>query len=130
MLSQVDGIIVPGGFGESGIEGKIKAIQYAREHKIPYFGLCYGMQLMVIEYARNVLKLKDAHTTEIKKRRRPDRRRDAGAEEAPRRQQIRRHDAPRHLPGLPQEGHDRARAYKKEIVEERHRHRYEINPRM
>ncbi|MFH1178122.1 MAG: CTP synthase, partial [bacterium] len=67
MLAKYDGIIVPGGFGETGVEGKIRAIQFAREKKIPYFGLCYGMQLMMIEYARNVLGLKDAHTTEIKK---------------------------------------------------------------
>ncbi|MCR4311330.1 MAG: CTP synthase, partial [Candidatus Taylorbacteria bacterium] len=65
LLKEFDGLIVPGGFGESGIEGKIKAIQCARENKIPYFGLCYGMQLLVIEYARNVLGIKDAHTTEI-----------------------------------------------------------------
>ena len=64
-LNKYDGIIVPGGFGETGIEGKLKVIQYAREHKIPYFGLCYGMQLATIEYARNVLGLKDAHTHEI-----------------------------------------------------------------
>jgi CTP synthase len=65
ILSGFDGVIVPGGFGESGIEGKLMAIRYARENKIPYFGLCYGMQLMVVEYARNVLGLKDANTTEI-----------------------------------------------------------------
>ncbi|MDO8523705.1 MAG: CTP synthase, partial [bacterium] len=64
-LKKYDGIIVPGGFGETGIEGKIKVIEYAREHKIPYFGLCYGMQLMLVEYARHVLGLADAHTTEI-----------------------------------------------------------------
>jgi len=64
-LKKYDGIIVPGGFGESGIEGKIKTIKFCRENKIPYFGLCYGMQLMVVEYARNVLGLSDAHTTEI-----------------------------------------------------------------
>ncbi len=64
-LKAYDGILVPGGFGETGIEGKIKAIQFAREHKIPYFGLCYGMQLMVVEYARNVLGIKEAHTVEI-----------------------------------------------------------------
>ena len=64
-LKKYDGIIVPGGFGESGIEGKIKTIRYCRENKIPYFGLCYGMQLMTVEYARNILGLKDAHTTEI-----------------------------------------------------------------
>ncbi len=64
-LSSYDGIIVPGGFGSRGVEGKLKVIQYAREHKIPYFGLCYGMQLLVIEYARNVLGLKDANTREV-----------------------------------------------------------------
>ena len=64
-LEKYDGIIVPGGFGESGIEGKLSVIRYAREKKIPYFGLCYGMQLMVIEYVRNVLGLKDANTAEI-----------------------------------------------------------------
>jgi len=64
-LNIYDGIIVPGGFGERGIEGKIKAIQFAREHKIPYLGLCYGMQLSVIEFARNVVGLTKSHTTEI-----------------------------------------------------------------
>lgn len=64
-LSAYDGIVVPGGFGESGIEGKINVIEYARTHGVPYFGLCYGMQLMVVEYARHVLKLAKAHTVEI-----------------------------------------------------------------
>lgn len=67
-LDKMDGIIVPGGFGESGIEGKLNVICYARENKIPYFGLCYGMQLMTIEYARNVLGLAGAHTAEINKK--------------------------------------------------------------
>lgn len=65
MLSKYDGVIIPGGFGSRGVEGKILAIQYVREKKIPYFGLCYGMQLAVIEYARSVLGLKKAHTTEV-----------------------------------------------------------------
>jgi CTP synthase len=64
-LSKYDGVLVPGGFGSSGIEGKIKVIEYCRKNKIPYFGICYGMQLMVIEYARNVVGLTGAHTTEI-----------------------------------------------------------------
>lgn len=64
-LGDYDGIIVPGGFGSRGIEGKIFAIQYCRENQIPYFGLCYGLQLAVIEYARNVLKLKGATTEEV-----------------------------------------------------------------
>ena len=61
----VHGLIIPGGFGERGIEGKIEAIRYARENKIPYFGICLGMQLMSIEFARNVLKLEDANTIEV-----------------------------------------------------------------
>ncbi len=64
-LRAYDGVIVPGGFGQTGIEGKIQAIRFCRENKIPYFGLCYGMQLMVIEYARNVLGLEGANTAEI-----------------------------------------------------------------
>ena len=64
-LDKMDGIIVPGGFGETGIEGKLNVIRYAREKKIPYFGLCYGMQLMTVEYARHVLNLTGAHTAEI-----------------------------------------------------------------
>jgi CTP synthase len=64
-LGDVDGILVPGGFGDRGIEGKIKAIQYARENKVPFFGLCLGMQCAVIEYARNVCKIADAHSSEF-----------------------------------------------------------------
>ena len=64
LLADVQGIIVPGGFGERGIEGKIIAAQYAREHRIPYLGICLGMQIAVVEFARNVLGLKDANSTE------------------------------------------------------------------
>lgn len=64
-LKSVDSIIVPIGWGDRGVEGKIQAIQYAREHKVPYLGLCYGMQLAAIEFARNVVGLKDAHTQEV-----------------------------------------------------------------
>ncbi len=127
-LAGYDGIIVPGGFGETGIEGKIEAIRFAREKKIPYLGLCYGMQLMVIEYARNVLKLKNAHTTEIQK----------NAEDPIVDIML---EQKKHLSGKTYGGTMRlgaypaylkkgtiARgAYKKELIEERHRHRYEIN---
>ncbi|MBI4035823.1 CTP synthase [Candidatus Daviesbacteria bacterium] len=65
VLEKFDGIIVPGGFGSRDIEGKIATIKYCRENKIPYFGLCYGMQLACVEYARNVLGMLDAHTTEV-----------------------------------------------------------------
>ena len=64
-LKNYDGIIVPGGFGASGVEGKINAINFARINKIPYLGLCYGLQLAIVEFARNVCNLKDAHTTEV-----------------------------------------------------------------
>jgi len=64
-LKNYNGIIVPGGFGGSGVEGKIAAVNYARLNEIPYLGLCYGLQLAVIEFARNVCGLKDAHTTEV-----------------------------------------------------------------
>jgi CTP synthase len=64
-LSEVDAILVPGGFGLRGIEGKIAAVQYARENKVPYLGICLGMQAAVIEYARNVAGMTDAHSTEF-----------------------------------------------------------------
>jgi CTP synthase len=128
-LKEYDGILVPGGFGETGIEGKILAIQYAREQKIPYFGLCYGMQLMLIEYARNVLKLKGAHTSEI----------DSNATHAvidvmPEQKDIlakENYGATMRLGVYPahiKEGTIAANAYKEKVVEERHRHRYEVNP--
>jgi CTP synthase len=65
VLKKLDGILVPGGFGDRGTEGKIAAARYAREHKIPYYGLCLGLQIAVIEFARNVLKLKGANSTEF-----------------------------------------------------------------
>lgn len=128
VLGKFSGIIVPGGFGETGIEGKIKAIQFAREHKIPYFGLCYGMQLMVIEYARNVLGLKGAHTTEIKK--------NAAHPIVDVMLEQKKHLAANKYggtmrlgvyPAYLKKGTLARAAYKKELVEERHRHRYEIN---
>jgi len=64
-LKDYAGLIIPGGFGSSGVEGKVKAIQYARENDIPFLGLCYGMQLAVVEFARNVCEMKDANTTEV-----------------------------------------------------------------
>ena len=64
-LKEIDGIIIPGGFGTRGIEGKIEFIQYIRHNQIPFLGICYGMQLAIIEFARNVCNIKDANTTEI-----------------------------------------------------------------
>lgn len=128
-LSVFDGILVPGGFGESGIEGKLKAIQYAREHKIPYFGLCYGMQLLVVEYARNVLGLSDAHTVEIN----PNTPHPIVAIM----DAQKKHIAEGNYGGTMRLGTYEAKlkegsiartAYDAASVEERHRHRYEINP--
>jgi CTP synthase len=65
LLNQCDGILVPGGFGNRGVEGKIRAIEFAREMQVPYFGICLGMQLMAIEFARNVCGLKNAHSAEF-----------------------------------------------------------------
>lgn len=65
-FADIDGIIVPGGFGDRGVEGKILASAYAREHKIPYYGLCLGMQIAVMDFARNVAGLQDAHSTEFR----------------------------------------------------------------
>jgi CTP synthase len=129
VLKGYSGIIVPGGFGESGIEGKIKAIQFARENKIPYFGLCYGMQLMVVEYARNVLGLKDANTAEIKKSAK-DLVVDVMLEQK-KHLADNKYGGTMRLGAYPaylKKGTLARAAYKKELVEERHRHRYEINP--
>lgn len=128
-LAGYDGIIVPGGFGESGIEGKIAGIRFAREHKIPYFGLCYGMQLMTVEYARNVVGLKDANTTEINKetphpiidilpeQKEKLAKKDYGGS-------MRLGAYPCDLVG----GTIAREAYGKESISERHRHRFEVNP--
>lgn len=67
ILEKMDGIVVPGGYGQSGVEGKIKTIKFVRENNIPFLGLCYGLQMAVIEYARNVCGMEDANTTEINK---------------------------------------------------------------
>lgn len=128
-LAQYDGIIVPGGFGETGIEGKIHAIRYARENKIPYFGLCYGMQLAVIEYARHVLSIDGAHTVEIN----PNTPHPI-VDVMPEQKDV---IATGNYGGTMRLGVYTAElgkgtiareAYGKEKVEERHRHRYEINP--
>ncbi len=127
-LKKFDGIIVPGGYGERGVEGKIKTIEYCRKNKIPYLGLCYGMQLATIEFARNVCKLKDAHTVEIN----PETKYpviDVMPE-----QKINLQD--KHYGGTMRLGAYCCRlvkktkaqqAYKTKDVFERHRHRYELN---
>ena len=128
-LAGYDGILVPGGFGETGIEGKIHAIKYARENKIPYFGLCYGMQLAVIEVARHKLGITDAHTVEIDPTT-PN----PIVDVMPEQKDI---IAGGNYGGTMRLGVYTAElgkgtiareAYGKDSIEERHRHRYEINP--
>jgi len=128
-LKRYHGIIVPGGFGETGISGKLAVIQYARENKLPYFGLCYGMQLMVIEYARNVLGIKDAQTIEIDPKGKnpvidimPDQKKKLAKEEYGGTMRLGA------FPAYLKRGTLARKLYGKELVEERHRHRYEVNP--
>ncbi len=128
-LKEFDGIIVPGGFGETGIEGKLQVIKYAREHKVPYLGLCYGMQLMTVEYARSKLRLKDANTLEIN----PDARH-LVVDLMPEQKELlkdKNYGGTMRLgvyPAKLKEGSIAHSLYKEKKVEERHRHRYEINP--
>jgi CTP synthase len=128
MLKKYDGILVPGGFGESGIEGIIEAIGYARKNKIPYFGLCYGMQLMVIEFARDVLKLKDANTLEIN----PESKNLVINVMEDQKEKIKNKNMGASMrlgayPAILQKGTIAGRAYGKAEISERHRHRYEVN---
>ena len=133
-LSHLDAVLVPGGFGKRGTEGKIKAIQYAREHKVPYLGICLGMQLATIEFARNVCGLADANSTEFD----PDTPHPVVAlitEWMDRTGRIERRTRESDLGGTMRLGSQRvpvepgtlgARIYGAE-VNERHRHRYEVN---
>jgi CTP synthase len=134
-LASMDAILVPGGFGKRGVEGKIKAIRYARENGVPYLGICLGMQLAVIEYARNVAGLVGAHSTEF----------DADTphpvialitEWQDRDGRVERRDAQSNLGGTMRLGGQECllesdsvvrRIYGQERISERHRHRYEVN---
>lgn len=129
-LKNFNGIIIPGGFGKRGVEGKILAIQYCRENKIPIFGLCFGLQLMVIEFARNVCGLKKANSSEIdpetpypvvdllKEQKKYLKEKLYGGT-------MRLGDWECYI----QKNSLAFEAYKKNVVFERHRHRYEINPK-
>lgn len=132
-LKQANAILVPGGFGVDGTEGKIAMIQYARENKIPYLGICFGMQMAVIEYARNVLKIKDATSSEISKK---------GSfviglmNEWLEKSGKKLHKAEKDLGGTMRLGAYKCniaanslanKIYKSQVISERHRHRYEVN---
>lgn len=127
-LSTFDGILIPGGFGSRGVEGKIKAIQYVRENKIPYFGICYGMQLATIEVARHVVGLKGAHTLEVDSDPahpiiiiNPNQAKNVRENRYGGTMRLGAYDCK-----LVQ-GTKAYKAYKKAKVSERHRHRYEFN---
>jgi CTP synthase len=125
LLHEADGILVPGGFGERGIEGKIKAITYGRLSKKPTFGICLGMQLMCVEFARNVLNLKGANSTEFDPNT-PHPVIDIMEEQ----KQIEELGGTMRLGAYPcvlKEGTKVREIYKREVIYERHRHRYEFN---
>jgi CTP synthase len=128
-LADFDGVIVPGGFGESGIEGKMAAIKFVRENKIPYLGLCYGMQLMTIEYARNVLGIKDANTAEINPEGKncvidmmPDQKEKIAKGEFGGTMRLGEYQCFLRRDTIAE------KAYGTSLISERHRHRYEVNP--
>ena len=124
ILKDCDGIIVPGGFGDRGIEGMIESIKYARENKIPMFGICLGMQMSVIEYARHVAGLKDANSTEFGETPAPvidimDEQKDITEKGGTMRLGL--------YPCKLTEGSKCAELYNEELIYERHRHRWEFN---
>jgi CTP synthase len=126
-LADVGGILVPGGFGDRGIEGKIQVARLAREGGIPYFGLCLGMQVAVIEFARNVLKLAGAHSTEFDARTRHP-----VIDLLPEQKAVKALGASMRLGAYEcavKKGSLAHRAYGAAAVRERHRHRYEVNNR-
>ena len=128
-LKKYDGIIVPGGFGSRGIEGKLNVVKFARENKIPYFGLCYGMQMMVIEYARNVLGLKDANTKEVN----PNSKNLVIDVMESQKENLQKnlYGGSMRLGGYKAILEDKSIArmsYGRREIIERHRHRYEVNP--
>jgi CTP synthase len=124
-MSDVDGVVVPGGFGDRGIEGKIMASGYARTHKLPYLGLCLGMQIAVIDYARNVAKMDNAHSTEF----------DPLTpypviDLMPDQHNVTLKGGTMRLGRYPcnlKPGSKAHQAYGEEVIWERHRHRYEVN---
>lgn len=125
ILQNVDGLIVPGGFGERGVEGKIDAIRYAREHQIPFLGLCLGLQCAVIEFARNVCGLEDANSTEfVADSHQPV------IDIMPEQRDIKNVGGTMRLGSYPCKVDPETllyRLYNKELIHERHRHRYEVN---
>jgi CTP synthase len=125
-LAHVDGILVPHGFGSRGVEGKIRAVRYARERRVPYFGICYGMQMAVIEFARHVAGLERASSAEV----------DPASPHPviallPEQREVEAKGATMRLGAWPcilRDGTRAFEAYQAREISERHRHRYEFNP--
>jgi CTP synthase len=125
LLEGVDGLLVPGGFGERGLEGKIEAVQHARESGLPFFGICLGLQVAVIEFARNVCGLRHAHTTES-----DEHTPDPVIHLMPDQEALDEKGGTMHLGAWPCRviaGTRAHRLYGTDHVSERHRHRYEVN---
>ena len=123
-LSNIDGLLVPGGFGERGIEGMVTAIRYAREKKLPYFGICLGMQTAIIEFARNVVGWKDANSSEFKKTAHNV------IDIMPGQKTVKEKGGTMRLGAyicMLQKGSKAYQAYGTEVISERHRHRFEVN---
>ncbi|GAB6040568.1 CTP synthase [Endothiovibrio diazotrophicus] len=134
-LAGMDAILVPGGFGSRGVEGKIKAVRYARENRVPYLGICLGMQVAVVEYARHMAGLEGAHSTEFKKDT-PHPVIGLITEWRTAEGTVERRSADSDLGGTMRLGAQQCRLeqdsiahdlYKKDVIVERHRHRYEFN---
>jgi CTP synthase len=124
-LGSYDAILVPGGFGDRGLEGKIKAIRYAREHGVPFFGICLGMQMAVVEFARHVCHLEGAHTVEAEPHAQ-----NPVIHLMPGQRGIQDKGATMRLGAYPcelAEGSLAARVYGSNLISERHRHRFEVN---
>jgi len=125
ILSGLDGILIPGGFGERGIEGKIEAARYARENKVPFLGICLGLQCAVIEFARNICNLKNANSKEFNSKTKYP-----VIDFIPEQVKIRMKGGTMRLGAYPciiKEGTKAFDAYKEIVISERHRHRFEVN---
>jgi len=127
-LSELDGVVIPGGFGSRGVEGKVAAIRYVREKKIPYLGLCYGMQMAVVEFARNVCGMKEANTAEIAPgvihpviHIMPEQEKIVAAKKYGGTMRLGAYPCVLHPKSLSRKAYGAAR------ISERHRHRYEVN---
>lgn len=128
-LSRFDGVLIPGGFGARGVEGKIAAIEYCRKKRIPYFGICYGMQLAVIEYARNVARLAQVNTAEVDPKTAhpvidilPEQKARLARKDYGGTMRLGEY------PAVLKKGTLAEKAYGTRKIIERHRHRYEVNP--